>query len=123
MVDMLAHYREKGIYSLHAFVVMPEHIHVLLTPASEVSLERAIQHVKGGSARDIGAQLSMQFPVWQRGYTDHRIRDERDFGEHVRYIEQNPLKRRLALAASEYPWSSATGKYALDTMPEVLRAV
>lgn len=69
-VETLVHYRAKGIYKLHAFVVMPDHIHVLLTPASDVTLERAVQHIKGGSARRLGEELLLRFPVWQKGFTD-----------------------------------------------------
>jgi putative transposase len=116
-VETLVHYRAKGIYKLHAFVVMPDHIHVLLTPASDVTLERAVQHIKGGSARRLGEELLLRFPVWQKGFTDHRIRDRADFQVHVRYIEQNPVKLRLVEAAVDYVWSSASGGRALDSMP------
>jgi putative transposase len=122
-LETLAHYREKGIYQLHAFVAMPDHIHVLLTPAEDVSLERAVQHIKGGSARRIREELLFRFPVWQRGFSDHRIRDGADYWTHVRYIEQNPVKRRLVAAASEYQWSSAAGRLSVDAMPDMLNDV
>ena len=48
MVDTLRNYRTQGRFSLHAFVVMPDHVHALITPAVEVSLEKAIQFMKGG---------------------------------------------------------------------------
>jgi putative transposase len=120
LIEMLIEYRDKGIYKLHAFVVMPDHIHVLLTPGENVALERAVQHVKGGSARKIGEGMLMRSPVWQRGFSDHRIRDGLDYWEHVRYFEQNPERRRLAEALADYPWSSAAGQYHLDVMPEIL---
>jgi putative transposase len=48
MVEALQVYRRKGSFAVHAFVVMPDHVHVLLTPAAEVSLETAMQLMKGG---------------------------------------------------------------------------
>lgn len=120
-VDCLLHYRDSGTYRLHGFVLMPEHFHLLVTPAGDVALERAIQFIKGGSARQIGKELGFKFPVWQRGFSDHRIRDERDYREHHKYLEQNPVKRRLCRAAVEYEFSSASGRYEIDEPPQRLK--
>jgi len=120
-VEALLHYRDQGAYQLHAFVLMPEHFHVLITPASHVAVERAVQYIKGGSARRMGEELGLRFPVWQRGFSDHRIRDADDYSAHVRYIEENPVKERLVKRASEYPWSSASGKFQLDGCPQGLK--
>jgi REP element-mobilizing transposase RayT len=48
LVEVLIGYRDQGKYFLHEFVLMPDHIHLLLTPAPEISLERAVQFIKGG---------------------------------------------------------------------------
>ena len=63
-VETLLHYRTEGAYLLHAFALMPEHFHVLLTPAKDTPLERAVMYIKGGSARKIGEKLGSKFPVW-----------------------------------------------------------
>lgn len=120
-VETLFHYRNEGAFQLHAFVLMPDHFHLLLTPGVSASLERAVQLIKGGSARRIRKELSVGFPVWQRGFSDHRIRDARDYESHVRYVEQNPMKRRLVVAVGEYAWSSACGEFQLDTWPQGLK--
>jgi REP-associated tyrosine transposase len=120
-VGRLYAYRERRAFLLHAFVLMPDHFHMLLTPASDVTLEKAVQYIKGGSAHQIGEELSFSFPVWQRGFSDHRIRDAADYGAHLRYIEQNPLKRRLVVTAEEYVWSSGSGKFAMDEPPQGLK--
>jgi putative transposase len=120
-VEALFHYRNQGAYRLHAFVLMPEHFHVLLTPASPVTLERAVQYIKGGSARRLGKELGLHFPVWQRGFSDHRLRDVEDYQIHVRYIEHNPVKRGLVELANQYPWSSASGKFQLDQVRQGLK--
>jgi putative transposase len=72
-LETLQHYRNSGHYKLHGLVVMPDHVHLILTPQI-VTLERAVGFIKGGFSR----RLSLEFPVWQRGFTDHRIRDAAD---------------------------------------------
>jgi putative transposase len=116
-IDTLMRYRDDDAHALHAFVLMPDHFHLLLTPAVDKTVERVMQYVKGGSAHAIRQRLSFSFPVWQRGFSDHRIRDEADFEGHVGYIQRNPLRRRLAAAPEAYPWSSASGRYLLDAPP------
>jgi putative transposase len=116
-VDALLHYRDEGHFTLHAFVLMPDHFHALITLSAEISLERAVRFIKGGSARIIGKELNFRFPIWQRGFSDHRIRDERDYAAHVQYIHLNPVKKGLVMWPEEYIWSSASGKYRADQRP------
>jgi putative transposase len=120
-IETLLHYRQQGAYSLHAFVLMPDHFHVLLTPARSTTLERAVQLIKGGSARKLGMERQLRFPVWQRGFSDHRTRDVQDYATHLRYIEQNAVRKRLATEAREYHWASASGQYEIDTPPQGLK--
>ena len=121
LIEVLLHYRNQGSYLLHSFVLMPDHFHALLTPAPATSLERAVQFIKGGSARRICQRLNFRLPVWQRGFTDHRIRDGQDYRTHLRYIEENSVKQGLVLAANEYPWSSASERVAVDELPQGLK--
>lgn len=120
-VESLFHYRDEGAYGLHAFVLMPDHFHMLMTPSATTTLERAVQYIKGGSAHRIRKELVFRFPVWQRGFSDHRIRDAEDYERHLKYIEQNPVKRRLVVNAAEYAWSSPSGKFRLDEPPQRLK--
>jgi putative transposase len=66
---------------------MPDHFHALVTPGQEIALERAVQIIKEGSARRIRVELNFRFPIWQRDFSDHRIRDAADFQAHARYID------------------------------------
>ncbi len=100
---------------------MPDHFHALITPAEGMTLERVMQYVKGGSAHRIRQELGFTFPVWQRGFSDHRIRDAGDYEIHLRYIEQNPVKKRLVGAPEDYRWSSASGRFELDEPPQRLK--
>jgi putative transposase len=101
-LDTLQHYRREGHYKLHAFVVMPDHIHLLLTPTG-ITLERSMQLIKGGFSHRLASKL----PIWQRGFTDRRIRDRDDFLTHLTYIHHNPVRARLCQLPQHYPYSSA----------------
>jgi len=101
-LETLQHYRTQGHYKLHAFVVMPDHVHLLLTP-QEITLERAIGLIKGGFSHRLASKL----PVWQRSFTDHRIRDAEDLEIRRTYIHSNPVRATLVASAELYPYSSA----------------
>ncbi|MGB6802790.1 MAG: transposase [Candidatus Sulfotelmatobacter sp.] len=115
-------YRRQGRFEVHAFVVMPEHVHILLTPAPGVTLERSIQFIKGGYSHALGAELGRKSEVWQRGFTDHRIRDVADFGAHRGYIHENPVKRGLVESAADYRSCSAYPGFKLDGWPSAAKA-
>jgi len=99
-LETLQHYRAEGLYKLHAFVVMPDHIHLLVTTGD---LAKAIQHIKGGFSRRLASKL----PIWQRGFTDHLVLNREQFESRRDYIHQNPVSEHLAEQTHEYPYSSA----------------
>ena len=104
-LENLQHYRREGRYKLHAFVVMPDHVHLILTPQI-ITLERAMNLIKGGFSH----RLASNFPVWQRGFTDHRIRDTEDLQTRRSYLHLNPVRANLVTAPELYPYSSAYRK-------------
>src|ERR1700689_1171000 len=81
LIDTLMHYREERKFLLHEFVIMPDHIHALLTPAPEISLERAVQFIKGG----FSYRLKSRPPGWQASFPNHRVRDLEDYEHHREY--------------------------------------
>jgi len=83
-------YRRQGRFQLHAFVLMPDHVHLLPTPAPELPPERAVQLIKGGYSHAVGVEISRR-EIWQKGFTDHRIREAQDFAGHRLYIHKNPV--------------------------------
>ena len=110
---VLYDYRAQKKFLLHAFVLMPDHLHALLTPCSTLSLERAVQLIKGGSS----FRLKMAEKVWQPSFTNHRIQNVQDYETHVGYIHHNPVKRRLVDLPQEYPLCSAYPGWKLDAVP------
>ena len=106
MIDTMLEYRNAGKYCLHEFVVMPDHIHVLLTPDTTISIERAVQFIKGGFSYRLGKIEKMQ--VWQPSFTNHRIRDAEDYERHCEYIRSNPVRAKLVTELGAYPYSSVS---------------
>jgi len=114
-------YRRRGKFQLHAFVLMPDHVHLLLTPAPDLTLERAMQLIKGGYSHAVGQEIS-RCEIWQKGFTDHRIRDTQDFVGHRLYIHQNPVMGKLVAAPAEYRYCSAFPGFKLDPWPPAAKA-
>ena len=121
LIETLFDYRAKSKYELHEFVVMPNHIHLLLTPSPDLTLERVMQFIKGGYSHRAGQQLGPSLGIWARGYVDHRIRDEQDYRSHREYIHQNPVRKGLASSPEQFPYSSANVKFQLDSAPQGLK--
>ncbi len=109
MVDTLAFNRVKGRFALHAFVAMPDHVHALIMPAPEVSLEKAIQFIKGG----FSFRLKSRLEVWERGHFDKRVPDRTAYDACITYIHRNPVVARLVKTEIAYPFSSAAAAYNL----------
>jgi putative transposase len=93
---------------------MPDHMHVLLTPGEETTIEKAMQMIKGGSAHRIGLDDPHRFPIWHAGFHDRWIRNAGEYREIKVYIELNPLAAMVE-RVEEYQFGSANGRYALDS--------
>jgi len=118
LIDTLYHYRGSA-YLLHEFVVMPDHIHVILTP--KTSLEKAVQFIKGGFSYRAKKDIESNFEIWQKGFSDHRVRDASDYRLHQIYVQQNPVRKHLYERAEDYPYSSAHPGFELDPAPQGLK--
>lgn len=114
-------YRRQGRFKLHAFVVMPDHVHLLITPAADITLERAMQFIKGGYSHAVSQEISRR-EIWQKGFADHRIRDTDDFAGHRLYIHQNPVMAKLVENPAEYRYGSAFPGFRLDPWPSTAEA-
>lgn len=92
-------------YELHAFVVMPNHVHLLVTPG--VTAKQWLGPLKGFTAYRANRTLSRHAPFWQDESYDHLVRNEEEFRRAQRYIEHNPVTAGLVASAAGLPWSSA----------------
>jgi putative transposase len=103
-------------YALHAFVVMPNHIHMLVSP--NIPLPQLTKTLKGFTAKRANQMLARTGnPFWQEESYDHLVRDRAEWERIKFYIEQNPVRAGLVKEASQYRWSSAgwaTGRSPAD---------
>jgi putative transposase len=114
MQEIFQHYRGES-YLLQAYVIMPDHFHLLISP--KASLERAMQHIKGGYSFRAKSAFEWKGDIWQVGFSDHRIRDAEDWDRHVDYIRRNPIKSKLCSSSEEYQYLAVD----LDPIPQRLK--
>jgi len=123
IVTKLLEYRDKGNYLLHDFVLMPNHLHVILTPAETVSLEKTVQLIKGGSSHEIHAARGGKMPVWQSGFHESRVTSWTDYQKKRDYVTFNPVAAKLVERPELWLYGSASGQFRLDPIPQGLKPV
>lgn len=103
LVEALSYHDERlGHYHLHHYVVMANHVHLLITPRVQVS--RLMQSLKRFTAREANRMLGLTGqPFWQDESYDRLVRDAREFQQIARYIEMNPVQAGVALAPEDFP--------------------
>ncbi len=94
---------------LQAAVVMPDHVHLLLTPLPDERgwphpLPAILKLIKGISARSVNKLLGTSGPVWQEESFEHTLRSDESFKDKLEYIRQNPVRRGLAARPEDYRW-------------------
>ena len=93
-------------YQLHAWCVMPNHVHVLVTPLGTNTLSSIVHSWKSFTANEANRKLGRSGRFWMPEYFDRAIRNERHFRLAVAYIENNPVKAGLCETPEDWPWSS-----------------
>ncbi|MGC2323155.1 MAG: transposase [Terriglobales bacterium] len=107
LIDVLRSNTLAGKFKVHDFVIMRNHVHVLLTVPGDVSVEKAMQLIKGGFSFRAKKELGFMGEIWQRGFSDVRITDEKSFRTHQEYIYNNPVRAGMVSQPEEYRHSSA----------------
>jgi putative transposase len=101
-IETLLHYRTRGNYKLHAFLVMPDHAHLLLTPHFG-PLEQTITLIQNNFDRRLGSGD----PIWAPGMVAHPVHSLRDHESVRTYLHQTPVRANLTATPELYPYSSA----------------
>ncbi|HEY1766906.1 MAG TPA: transposase [Terracidiphilus sp.] len=91
-------------FELHDFVIMPDHLHLLLTVHNETTVERAMQLIKGRFSYRLSHEFGYKGEVWQRGFTGEQVMNRESFETHREYIAQNPVKAGMAVSTDEFPF-------------------
>jgi putative transposase len=106
-IDVLGLYVSMKKFTVHDFVVMPNHVHLLITVPQGMSVEKAVQLIKGNFSYRAKKELGIQGEIWQRGFSEVRVMDRSSFLKHREYIENNAVKAGLADSPEKYPYCSA----------------
>ena len=112
--DSIRDVLRKNPFHIDAWVVLPEHMHALLTlPAGDLDYSGRIRHIKSrftrllaGSGVVIQKNTRREYDVWQPRFWEHTIRDELDYAHHVEYIHYNPVKHGYVQRVRDWPFST-----------------
>jgi putative transposase len=103
-ISALERVRQHYNLCVYGYVVMPEHIHLLISEPERGTLAQAMQSLKQGVARRLALRAKDSF--WQARYYDFNTWSEHKFVEKLRYIHRNPVERGLVAHPEDWPWSS-----------------
>ena len=120
VVGKMLEYRDKENYFLHDFVLMPNHLHLILTPVSS-SLEKCMQLIKGGSSFEIHKLRGSRSEIWQSGFHESRVKSWTEYQIKRDYVNFNPVAAKLVERPEDWEFSSASGRYSLDPIPQGLK--
>lgn len=114
IIEDLEFYRKKFDFKLHAFVIMPNHIHLLITPSEKGDISKIMHDFKSHTAQIINKIFVRDKPLWQEGFYEHVIRDSFDFKKKINYIHKNPLVNGIVKVLADYQFSSFRNYYMED---------
>lgn len=116
-LEKLEQTRRRFLLRVYGYVVMPEHVHLLVSEPDHEGLADAMHSLKLAVSKSLpGLGLEREEPAqfWQKRYYDRNVRDHEEFVEKLRYIHRNPVERGLVERPEDWPWSSfrhyATGE-------------
>jgi putative transposase len=116
-LELVREYRAAGRFEVHAFVLMPDHFHAILTPAPDVSMEKAVQFLKGRFSFELKKRFGESREVWQKGFNEERLWCREDFDGRAEYIHLNPVRAGHVVKPAEFAWSSAKLVGEVDPVP------
>ena len=106
VMDAVLYGRASGWYLLLAFVVMPDHLHLVVVPRAK-TVPAAMRELKTFTAKRVGQRLGSEGKIWQKGYRDFVLDRKASILQKIRYIEANPVRAGLVESAEDYEFSSA----------------
>ena len=103
-VDVLRSCLIEREFELHDFVIMPDHVHLLMTIGGKMTIEKAMQFIKGRFSYRMKRERGYLGEVWQGGFSEVRVEDRRSFSKRIEYIALNPVRAGLVNSSEEYPY-------------------
>jgi putative transposase len=105
LIEVLRSNVAAGRFQLHDFVIMPDHLHVLVALPCNMTIEKAMQLIKGGFSYRLKKECGFQGEVWQRGFSEVRVNDRQSWLQYREYIRQNPVKAGFVDSPQHYRYS------------------
>jgi len=97
--------RRQQWYYLLAFVIMPDHLHLIIIPKDK-NISECMKSIKGFSARRINEAFGRKGSIWQSGFYDYILDSEEKVLNRIRYIEENPVRKDMVMQPEDYKYSS-----------------
>ena len=104
LIDVLRSLVAEKAFELHDFVIMPDHVHLLVTIDEGMTIEKAIQLIKGRFSFRLRKEFGGAGEVWQRGFSEVQSMNRESFEGYRAYIAENPVKAGLVDSADQYPF-------------------
>jgi len=104
LIDVLRSLVAEQHFRLLNFVIMPDHFHALITVNQEMTIEKAMQLIKGRFSRRLKLETGYLGEIWQRGFTEVQAMNSESVKKHQQYIAENPVKAHLAKSTGDYPF-------------------
>jgi putative transposase len=104
IISALIWHQTNNIIELICYVIMPDHIHILFRLLDKKNLSDTIKSIKQYSSTNIKLKLGLDHPVWQSGFYDRYIRNEKELTKLIEYCQNNPIKAGLVKENAEYPY-------------------
>jgi len=104
LIDVLRSLVSEQKFMLHDFVIMPDHVHLLIEVDGDMTIEKAMQLIKGRFSHRLSHEFGYKGDVWQRGFTEVQVLNKQNFEAHRAYIAENPVKAGLVASTEEYPF-------------------
>jgi len=112
--DVIYNFRNQKRYLLLSFVIMPDHLHLLLVPHKNYDISKIMHTIKRGSARLINKEFNSSGKIWEPRFFDRVARKEEELMNDLKYIHFNPVKEGLASKPEEFLFSSANPRFEND---------
>jgi len=115
LIDHLCKTRDVYGALLHAFCILPNHVHLVLCPGPK-GLSKFMQSLKSNSAKNLRTVRGLENFRWQTGFYDERIRDSNQRSSAMAYVQGNAMKHRLVSEIIDWPWTSLRHPEAVDLL-------
>jgi putative transposase len=108
LIDVLRSLVAEHLFKLHDFVIMPDHVHLLIEINDGMTIEKAMQLIKGRFSYRLSHEFGYKGEVWQRGFAEAQVMNKQNFEAHRAYIAENPVKEGIVANAEAYPFCFRT---------------